>query len=154
MKRTYEQEAQKFAAAVDIAIETMKKFPHPLLTAEQIEQSVKTYEEWKQMALHPQPQFKKIASLKYLVEALFTYFNEASGKDVEYFWKEIRNKNLGYERENKLEKILLRGYIKTRHEYDFVTDGLVIYQQEGAITQEQAAQLSAMLGDYENRKLK
>lgn len=145
-RRNYNDAVKEFVKAVDLSIETKKKY--------RPEQDVLHEEGLKQMAENAEPQFKSIRSLKYLEEALFTYYNEGADEDVNYFWSLIKENNLPYERENKLEKILAKNKISNIHEYDFVTDGLVVYQQEGIITAEQAATLSLLIGEYEQGKAK
>lgn len=145
-RRNYNDAVEEFAKAIDLSIETKKKY-HP-------EQDISHEQGLKQMAENAKPPFKSIRSLKYLEEALFTYYNEGHGKDVNYFWSLIKSNSLPYERENKLEKILTKNKISNIHEYDFVIDGLVVYQQEGMITNEQAATLSKLIGEYEQRRVK
>ena len=82
---------------------------------------------------------------------MFTYFQEGSGPTVEYFWQKINEAGLDYVRENKLEKILKRGNIRGRIEYDYVTDMMVVAEQLGMVSKEEAQQLSNMLGAYEQR---
>ena len=72
--------------------------------------------------------------------------------DVYKEWKEIKAQNLPYKRENKLAKILKRKKINNIHEYDFVIDVIVPYQQEGLINEEEVVLLNKWLGDFENRK--
>lgn len=145
-RRNYNDAIKEFAKAIDLSIETKKKY-HP-------EQDISHEQGLKQMAENAEPPFKSIHSLKYLEEALFTYYNEAQGEDVNYFWSLIKSNELPYERENKLEKILSKNKISNIHEYDFVIDNLVVYQQEGMITTEQTATLSRLIGEYEQRKTK
>ena len=95
--------------------------------------------------------YQNMTSHKYNIETVFTYFQECSGPDVEEFWKQIKEANLPYKRENKLAKILKRSKINNDLEYDFVTDVIVPYQQEGLITEEQAFLLSNYLGNFEKK---
>ena len=53
-----------------------------------------------------------------------------------------------------MAKILKRKKINNDIEYDFVTDLIVPYQQEGMITEEEVILLNAYLGKFENRKRK
>ena len=93
-----------------------------------------------------------MASLKYDIEAVFTYFQEAAGETVEYFWAKLNEAGLDYKRENKLEKILNRGKIKGDIEYNYVTDMLVVAEEVGLTTAVQNAQLNEILGVYESKK--
>lgn len=112
------------------------------------------YLEWKDNALYPEPKYKKIASLKYVIERIFTIFNEGSGDFVEYFWKEINKQNLGYVREDKLWKVLKRSKINNRIEYEYIIDTIGPAEQENRITNEEAKLLSEMIGIFENKKMK
>lgn len=99
--------------AIDIAIKAFEKFPAKNYTVENIKHSVGVYNGWKNDCLNPDKKFHNLTSLKYIVTNVFIFFQEGSDEAVEYFWKEIKNQDLGYVRENKLEKILKRGKIKT-----------------------------------------
>jgi hypothetical protein len=150
MNRNYETEAIKLAKAIDIAIDAFVKYPPKDFTEEHIDHVVSVHNEWKNAVLNPEPKFKKIASLKYDIQNVFTYFQESSGETVEYFWRQIKNESLDYVREDKLRKIIERGK-KGQIEFDLVTDSLVAAEQDGQITKEQAGQLSRMIGEFEKR---
>jgi hypothetical protein len=47
---------------------------------------------------------------------------------------------------------LKRGRIRTIAEYEVVVDSIVVAQQAGTITSEQAALLSELIGRYERRR--
>ena len=150
-KRDYTTEATRLAKAIDIAVEAFTKHPPKDMTEAFIQHTIKCYLEWKENALNPEPRFKALASLKYIITDTFAYFNEASGTDVEYFWQQLQEQQLGYERVDRLSNILERGKIKGRAEHEFAVDVIVPYQQMGKITQDQASALSAMIGEYEMR---
>jgi hypothetical protein len=114
----------------------------------------KCYLDCKNSALNPEPQFKKIASLKYKIEDVFAIFQEGTGEFVEYFWKEIKNQNLDYAREDRLGKILKHGKIKSIIEFDYVKDSIVAAEKENTITNMEAKILSEMLITFENKKRK
>jgi len=82
---------------------------------------------------------------------VFTYFQEAAGDAVEYFWRQLAQENLGYVREDKLRKILAREKIRGRIEYELVIDSLVAAQQGGRITEQEAKQLNEMIGKFETQ---
>ena len=84
----------------------------------------------------------------------FTVFQEGTGEAVELFWRQVAEEELEYVREDKLRKVIDRGRIKGRLEFDYVTDTFIAARQEGRITEAEADQLSGMLGDFENRKRK
>lgn len=150
----YKTEALKLSKAADIAIDAFTKFPPKIWNEETLLHIQNCYVEWKNNALYPEPKYKKIASLKYVIERIFTIFNEGSGEFVEYFWKEIKNQNLDYTREDKLWKVLKRGKINNKIEYEYVIDIIVPAEQENRITYEEARLLSEMIGTFENKKKK
>ncbi|SHF84063.1 hypothetical protein SAMN05444377_12323 [Flavobacterium fontis] len=147
-KRNYEDEAIKLSKVIDIAIESMRKFPSESWSKETLDHVVNCYKEYKEYAINPEPKFKKIASLKYLIEDVFTRFQESSGKDVEYFWQELKKQNLYYSRKDKLDKIIKSGKIKSRIEFEYVTDIIVLAEQEGRITKDEAMLLGNMLDNF------
>lgn len=151
MRQDYETEAIKLAKAVDIAIDSFTKYPPKDFTKENVDHFVNVYSEWKDSILNPEPKFRKIASLKYHIQDVFTYFQEGGGEAVEHFWRQLAKENLGYVREDKLRKIIDRGKIKGRIEYELVIDSLVVAEQDGRITTQEAKQLSEMIGEFETR---
>ncbi|WP_218918533.1 hypothetical protein [Flectobacillus major] len=92
-----------------------------------------------------------MASLKYSIDEVFTYFQEGNGQTVEKFWEKIKEAGLPYKRENKLVKILKRKRIKDDIEYDFVIDVIVPYQEEGLISADEVALLNQWIGDFEEK---
>ena len=157
----YAETAQNLAKATDIAIAVFQEFPpkgweehYVTENKNQINHFIDLYKEFKENALNPKPKFRNLKSLKYDIEAVFTYFQEGSGECVDQFWKEIKAQNLPYKRENKLAKILKRKKINNIHEYDFIIDVIVPYQQEGLINEEEVVLLNKWLGEFENRKKK
>jgi hypothetical protein len=153
-KKDYQSEALRLSKAIDIAINAVKTHPPKGFGQTNIDQVLSSYEHFRQMTLNPQPQFRKIASLKYLVEEVFTYFQESTGDAVEYFWTEIDKEKLGYIREDKLRKILDRGKIRGRIEFDYAIDILLVAKQTGRITFDEAGKLSDYIGDYEFKSKK
>lgn len=145
-KKNYNDESNKLIKAIDIAIVTFEKFPtkHTVSTIE-------SYKEFSELALNPEPKYANLKSLACLKDAAFNYFQEAIGVDVEYFWKRILQEKLEFKRENRLNKILERGKIKGRIEYDYAVDILVIAEQESRITSEEAQRLSNMIAEYEKK---
>jgi hypothetical protein len=153
MKRTYEEEANNLIQAIDIAIDAFKNYPPNKFQPENIEKVVNIYLEQRNNVLNPQPEFRKVSSLKYTISDVFIYFQESGGKTVDYFWKEIKKAGLPYKRENKIAKILKRRTIKNVIEYEFIIDILVPYQQEGLINSNEALLLNKMIADFEKKEL-
>jgi len=152
MKKNYDTEAQKLVKAIDIAIESYIKFPPDGFTKEVLDHVVNLHKEWKDSVLNSERKFRTLASLKYDIEGVFTYFLEGRGEAVEYFWQQLNQENLGYIREDKLRKILDRGKIRGRVEYELAVDSIVAAQQEGRITAKEAEELSRMIGIFESPK--
>ena len=151
-KFDYNAEALRLAKAIDLAIEAFQKYSPQNWNTQQVMHFVKVYSEWKNSALNPAPQFKKAASLNYIIEDVFTYFQEGAGNNVEHFWAQITKENLGYIREDRLSKILSKNKLKNCVDYEYVIDVLVVAEQEGRIGEQQVKKLSEIIGEYENRK--
>jgi hypothetical protein len=150
----YTQSANNLSKVADIAIKVIKEHPPIYWDDKTVNHVVDCYFEWKNNAINPEPKFKNLTSLKHVVERIFTMFQEGNGTFVEEFWKEIKAQNLPYKRENKLAKILKRKKINNIHEYDFVIDVIVPYQQERLINNEEVVLLNKWIGEFENRKKK
>ncbi len=138
-------------AAIDIAIEAFQNECPANFTPHHQEHFINTYKRWKESCLNPEDKFRNLGSLKYTIQDVFTFFQEGSGPTVEYFWNKLEKAGLDFKRENKLGKILKRGKVKNRVEYDYVTDMLVVAQQKEIVTELEAQRLSEMLGKFENK---
>jgi len=150
----YQTEAIKLSKAVDIAIEAFtNKCPSDFEKSHQ-QHIILSYTEWKESAIHPEPQFKNLTSLKFIINNVFTYFQESTGPTVEYFWKRIKEEKLDYQRENKMKKILARGKIKGRLEYEYVVDMIIVSEQVGLTTKRESEKISQMLEEYESKYAK
>ena len=99
----------------------------------------------ERMALDPAPAFAKLASLAYLETDFFTYWNEAAGKHVERFWREVAKRKLPFERHDVIGDILARGRISSRIEYELAVDAV------GVLAAAKQRKLSKLIGDYEKR---
>ncbi|NME71243.1 hypothetical protein [Flammeovirga aprica] len=152
-RRNYQTEAHKLAKAIDIAIEAFTEECPSDFNKKTQSHMISCYTDYKDQCLNPEVKYRNLASLKYIIEAVFTYFQEGTGNTIEYFWKRIHEENLEYVRENRLEKILTRGKIRGRIEFDYVTDMIVVAEQVGLTTKEDTTKLSIMLGEYEERNL-
>ena len=85
---------------------------------------------------------QRVAGLRHLETAYFTYWNETTGPHVDRFWELVTAENLPFERKDVLSNVLRRGRINNAGEHETVVDLLVVAQQEGRITAEEAARLS------------
>ncbi|RNI31457.1 hypothetical protein [Rufibacter latericius] len=153
-RRAYTEEAEKLGKAIDIAIEAFKNHVPELWEKHHVEHTISCYKEWKERTLNPEPQFKSLASLKYKINDVFTYFQEGTGLTVEFFWKKLNEAGLDFKRENKLEKILQRDKIKGRIEYEYVTDMIGVAEQTKMMTSEDSKKLSQVIGEFELKKRK
>jgi len=153
MTERYKQEASRLGKAIDIAIEATEKYPPKDFEQKHIDHWIKVHQEWKRELFECEPKYQNLATLKYSVNNVLTYFQEAYGEGVEFFWQQIAKQGLGYKRENKLAKILKRNRIKDDIEYDFIIDVIVPYQQENIITSEEANILSDLLLKFEEKAI-
>ncbi len=140
--KQYSERSARLCRAIDIAAGVITE---ALLDHDMIEFG----EELKQLANTP-PQ--RVAGLRHLESAFFTYWNEAPGPHVDRFWKLVAAEGLPFTRRNVLSDVLTRGRINNAAEHEIVVDSLVGAEQEGRITAEQAARLSDLLGLYETRR--
>lgn len=150
-KSNYDDEVLVLAKAVDIAIEAVQKFPPKELTQANLNQFISAYEDFKKTALTAEGKFRNMQSLKSIRASALIYFQESAGEAVNYFWQQITDQNLDIKRENKLDKILKRGKIKNRIEYDFIIDVIVPYQQGGLISETDVIKLNEMISAFEKK---
>ncbi len=151
-KKSYQNEVEKLFQAIDLAIEAYKKYPPKNWTPDIVTMVTTNLENDKNRITNAEKKFRTLGSLKYHVEAVFTFFQEGTGEAVEYFWKRIEEEGLDYERVNKLEKILNKGKIKGRIEYDYVIDMILVAEQKQLITTEELKKLNQMIGEYESKR--
>ncbi|WP_324672035.1 hypothetical protein [Hymenobacter sp. GOD-10R] len=149
VKSNYLEQVSKLSAAIDIAINSIRLLPPDGWNDHDINSITNYYLSLKDEVLYPKPMYKNLKSLKYSEVSALTYFQESSGKTVDYFWRQVDDARLGYRRQNKMLKILKRKRIKSSDEYDFVIDVLLVYQQEGKITTREAEDLNEMIAAYE-----
>lgn len=149
--KKYTEQALDLAKAIDIAVSSIQKFPYKDWSEANILHIINTYNSWKEDALNPEPKYKNVKSLSYVVDSVFIWFDEASGEGVDYFWESIKLANLPYKRKNKLGSVLKRQKIKNQIEYDFIVDVIVPYQQEGLIGKEEVVVLNKLLAEFESR---
>lgn len=147
----YMRRARAYADAVDLGIAVLDSHAGevPDMQDGRVRQ---TWLEWQEMALNPAPQHATVRGLASLEEAYFTYWQEAQGAHVERFWSLVAERGLPFRRHDHVRNVLQRGRIQSRAEYDAVTDAIVIHQQLGIITAEEATDLGGMLGRFEARR--
>jgi hypothetical protein len=153
-KKSYQSEVEQLFKAIDLAMDAYEKYPPKDWTPD-IVKTVKTHlENHKNRILNAEKQFRTLESLKYDIDAVFTFFQEGIGETVEYFWKRIEEEEEGldYKRVNKLEKILKRGKIKGMIEYDYVIDTMLAAKQKQLITVEELKKLNQLIGEYESKR--
>lgn len=103
------------------------------------------------IALNPEPQFRKIASLRCLENDFFIFWNESQENYIETFWTEIYKNDLGYERKDVLSAVLKRKKIKNIHEFDFIIDNILFFEQTNRIDKSQIIELNNYIADFEKR---
>jgi len=148
-KFNYTKQAHTLSKVIDIAIESVKKFPPKGFNDNHLSQFVNAYLEFKHEALNPGPEYKNSKSFSYAKNNVLTYFQEGTGEAVNYFWQQIHKQDLGYKRENKLVKILKRQKIKNQLDYDFIIDVLLPYQQQGLISESEVNVLNKLIAEFE-----
>jgi hypothetical protein len=149
----YLNQLEEYKKMMKVAIWALQKFPAENLPIDYYLSFIERYKsDLQERSNILTGKFAVVASLKYDISNALIYFNEGSGQAIEEFWKKIKEENLPFKRENKLKKILKRKKIANDIEFDFVTDVLVPYIQEGLITQEEEMLLKQYIGDYEGKK--
>lgn len=159
--KKYIEARDNLIKAIDLANEALLKYPNGKEKQEFVyngisytvlEWTIKWLNEVKKRRLNEEKKYETLQSLKYSIEDVFTYFQEAAGPDVDEFWRLIKEANLPYERENKLEKIMTRGRICNDIEYDYVIDTIVPFQQEGILSNEDVKKLNEMIEKFERKR--
>lgn len=145
----YIQQAESLANAIEIAIDAFKKFPSENWNMDHVWRLIDTYSSWEKTVLNSGPRYKSVESLSYTSNRVFSFFQETSGDIVNYFWQKIKENNLPFDRENKLDKILKRQKIKDQAEYDFITGTMVPFQLDGIIGDEEVMMLGRLMLAYE-----
>jgi hypothetical protein len=148
----YIEESTNLIKAIEIAIEVIKVNSPKGFTQLHIQLFLETYNRVKKQIIEADPKRQTLASLKYDINTVFTYFNEGVGETVNEFWKRIKESGLPFERENKLEKILSKKKIKNPQEYDYVIDTMLPFKQEGMISETDFELLNQLIGEYETKK--
>ncbi len=159
--KKYIEARDNLIKAIDLANEALLKYPNGKEKQEFVydgisytvlEWTIKWLNEVKKRRLNEEKKYETLQSLKYSIEDVFTYFQEAAGPDVDEFWRLIKEANLPYERENKLEKIMTRGRIRNDIEYDYVIDTIVPFQQEGILSNDDVKKLNEMIEKFESKR--
>lgn len=151
--KKYIEARDNLIKAIDLANEALLKYPNGKEKQEFVYDGISyTVLEWTIKWLNEEKKYETLQSLKYSIEDVFTYFQEAAGPDVDEFWRLIKEANLPYERENKLEKIMTRGRIRNDIEYDYVIDTIVPFQQEGILSNEDVKKLNEMIEKFERKR--
>lgn len=148
-KSIYEERANEFVKAIDIAEQVVSQ--SSTLAANIKEQLLFFSAHTKKLALNPEPQFRKIASLKYLEHDFLIYWNETTGPDRDKFWQLISSAGLQYKKKDGIQDVLRRNKIKSIHEYDYVIDNILVAEQTGSINTEQVIQLNTLIAEFEAR---
>ena len=110
----------------------------------------KLEQETKRMALNPDPAFAKVASLKYLEGAFFTYWNESTDPHVMTFWREVAKEGLPFRRRDPVKEVLARGKIQNDVEFEAVTDAF----GDDRFNEAKKRRFDSLLGAYGSAVLK
>jgi hypothetical protein len=148
--KRYEEELSNLLIAIDLAIQTIKEVPPIEYESHHIQHTIDHLNQTRKRRIEAEPRYRNLASLKYDIEVVFTYYNEAMNPTTDYFWKLIKEHNLPYVRNNFIQRILRRKKIKDESEYNYVKDVMVAMLQEGSITQEDFGLLSLYIEKYES----
>lgn len=147
--------SNELCKAIIIGIDSIQKFPHKNWKDEYSKNKfIEFYQKCRELIENAEPKFQNMSSLKYDQDAILTYFQESSGEDVDEFWRQIKEQDLPFTRENRMLKILKRKKINNDIEYDFVIDVMVAYLQEGMITDDEVKLLNNYIANFENKKRK
>jgi hypothetical protein len=95
---------------------------------------------------------RTLSQLRHLEEDFLVYWNEASDSETRAFWEQVHAQGLPYQRVDHLGRILARGRIASRTEYEFAVDTIVLAEQDSRLTHEDAVRLSQMIGAYDRRR--
>lgn len=148
-KSEYEIQAKEVAHIIDIAISAFKNHPTDEFSTSDIGYFMSTYLELKDKTVNPAPKFANLKSLKQTKNDALIFFQEGSGKTVEYFWRTISEQNIPLKRETKkLDKILKRGKIKNEMEYDWIIDTF----NSHTLTKDEATKIDGMITKFESGK--
>jgi hypothetical protein len=150
----YEVKASEILKVIEIAIKSFKHYPPKMWDEKTLNSVINCHKQWANGIVNAKPQFRNLTSLKYDIDAVFTYFQESGGQEVNYFWDKIREENLPYKRENKMLKILKRKKINSDIEYNFVIDVMMPYLDEKLIDEVELALLNGYLTNFENKSKK
>ncbi len=148
-KSIYEERANELVKAIDIAEQVVSE--SSTLPASIKEPLLFFSSNTRKLALNPEPQFRKVASLKYLEHDFLIYWNETAGPDSDKFWQLIASAGLQFKKKDAIQDALRRNKIKNIHEYDYVIDNIVVAQQTGSINTEQVIQLNTLIAEFEAR---
>ena len=148
MKRTaYAEYAEQFLQLLTLAKETIKQATDlsPIDRSDHLDFA----KEIENLITDPEPQFRKVTSLRYLESDFLTYWNEAEGQHINAFWAAVGATGLPFARKNLFAVVLRRGKIADIHEYNQITDGIVVKEQEGRLKRKDLERLKAMLAAFE-----
>jgi hypothetical protein len=151
VRQTYEQRAEQFAKICDIGIQVLTEAE---ISADEKKRMISMCNSDKEMALHPLPIYKRIGSLKCIEAEHFWYWNEHNGRHINEFWLKVKEAGLDYERKDIFKRLLKRGRISNMQEYDYVIDEILVGEQTGRISIDEAKKLNNYLSNYEKTRKK
>ena len=92
--KKYIEQSTSSIKAIDIAIEVFKRIPPKGFNEHHINIVLESNHQFKKQIIEAEPKFQTLASLKYDVENVFTYFQEACEETVNEFWQKIKQAGL------------------------------------------------------------
>lgn len=147
--RKYAEQAKVFCKAVTIAEKIMRNSKeHDAYTKTTV---INSYKSMISLVEHAEKGMATLRSLAQLENEFLTYWNEGVGEDVDLFWQRLEAAGINYKRNNLFDNVLKNKKIRNFSEYSTVIDGLVIAQQMGKITEEDAVNLNNYIAAYEKR---
>lgn len=149
-RKTYVQEAEKLAKAIDIAIDSYKQCPPNCFTEEELDYFITGLNGWKESCLDPDSSSKTLGALKIYKNMVFEFFQKNKGKTVEYFWNNLEKNGIDYNRSKKplIKQILENKSIKDNIEYEFLVDTISTAEEEYELTYEEISELEHILDIY------
>ena len=150
-QQKYFEEAKALSEVIEIAIESLQKIPPKDFNESHLNHVISNFVQIRQSILKPEPRYQNSKSLAYAKVDVLTYFQEGHGETVNYFWKRVAERELGFKRENKLHRILKSGKIRNEAEYNFVIDTLLPYEHEGLMDVSQVTILNRLIETFEKK---
>lgn len=153
ISKNYKEKSISLSKAIDIALDSYQNYPPKNFNVSHIATISDSLLESKKRALSPKPQFANLKSLKFIIDEVFTYFQDNFNDTTVYFWKQIAMQNLPFERRDKLASILKSKRIKNKSDYNYIIDIMGFCIQKQILTKEEIDLLNQLITDFEDKEL-